>query len=104
MVHDLLFHALLLLGILGLSASLIWVWRQRPAATSHGTMRAMRRSHAHKPFPGLIHKPSCATCEARIQEQDKAPPAVPLPMVTIRGCPRTVDTQHHFCPSPHNDY
>jgi hypothetical protein len=29
MVHDLLFHTLLLVGILGLSASLIWVWRRR---------------------------------------------------------------------------
>jgi transposase-like protein len=25
-------------------------------------------------------------------------------MVTRRGCPRTVDTQHHFCPSPHCGY
>ena len=25
-------------------------------------------------------------------------------MVTTRGCPRTVDTQHHFCPSPHCAY
>jgi transposase-like protein len=104
MVHDLLFHVLLLLGILGFSASLIWVWRQRYAATSHATMRARRRSHAHKPFPGLIHKPSCATCEARTQEQAKVPPAAPSPMVTIRGCPRTVDTQHHFCPSPRCAY
>jgi hypothetical protein len=104
MVHDLLFHTLLLLGILGLSASLIWVWRRRHAATSHATTRATRRSPAHKPFPGLIHKPSCATCEDGAQEQAKAPPAAPSPMVTIRGCRRTVDTQHHFCPSPHCAY
>jgi hypothetical protein len=44
MVHDLLFHTLLLLGILGLSMSLIWVWRQRHAATSHATTRATRRA------------------------------------------------------------
>jgi IS1 family transposase len=25
-------------------------------------------------------------------------------MVPIRGCPRTVDTPHHFCPSPRCDY
>jgi transposase-like protein len=25
-------------------------------------------------------------------------------MVTIRGCPRKVDTQHHCCPSPHCDH
>jgi IS1 family transposase len=104
MVHDLLFHTLLLLGILGLSTSLIWVWRRRHAATSHATTRATRRSPANQPFPGLIHKPSCATCEDGAQEQAKAPPAAPSPMVIIRGCPRTVDTQHHFCPSPHCAY
>jgi IS1 family transposase len=104
MVHDLLFHTLLLLGILGLSANLIWIWRRRHAATSHATTRATRRSPANKPFPGLLHKPSCATCEDGAQEQAKAPPTAPSPMVTIRGCPRTVDTQHHFCPSPHCAY
>jgi IS1 family transposase len=104
MVHDLLFQTLLLLGILGLSASLIWVWRQRRAATRRATTRAMRRAPANKPFPGLIHKPSCATCEDEAQEQAKAPPAAPSPMVTIRGCPRTVDTQPHFCPSPRCAY
>jgi transposase-like protein/IS1 family transposase len=104
MMHDLLFHTLLLLGILGLSASLIWIWRQRHAATSHATMRATRRSPAHKPFPGLIHQPSCATCEDGAREQAKAPPVAPSPMVTLRGCPRTVNMQHHFCPSPHCAY
>jgi transposase-like protein len=104
MVHDLLFHTLLLFGILGLSMSLIWVWRQRHAATSHATTRAMRRAPGHKPFLGLTRKPSCATCEDRAQEQVKASPTAPSPMVTIRGCPRTVDTQHHFCPSPHCAY
>jgi hypothetical protein len=104
MVHDLLFHTLLLFGILGLSMSLIWVWRQRHAATSHATTRATRRGPGHKPFPGLTRKPSCATCEDRAQEQVKASPTVPSPMVTRRGCPRTVDTQHQFCPSPHGAY
>jgi len=99
MVYDLCLHALLLLGILWLCVSLIWVWRQRHAATSHATTRATRRSHANKLFPGLTHKPSCATCEDGAQEQAKAPPAAPSPMVTIRGCPRKVDTQHLFCPS-----
>jgi IS1 family transposase/transposase-like protein len=104
MVPDLLFHALLLLGILGLSVSLIWIWRQRHAATSHTTTRATRRSHANQPFLGLTHKPSCAACEDGAQEQVKAPPSAPSPIVTTRGCPRTVDTQHHFCPSPRCDY
>src|SRR6266540_6986646 len=92
MVHDLLFHTLLLFGILGLSMSLIWVWRQRHAATSHATTRATRRAPGHKPFPGLTRKPSSATGEDRAQEQVKASPTAPSPMVTIRGCPRTVDT------------
>jgi IS1 family transposase len=104
MGHDLLFHTLLLLGILGLSTSLIWVWRRRHAAINHATRQATRCLPVNKLVPGLIHKPSCATCEDRAQEQAKAPPAAPSPMVTIRGCPRTVDTQHHFCPSPHCAY
>jgi IS1 family transposase/transposase-like protein len=104
MVHDLLFHALLLLGILWLSVILIWVWLQRHAATSHATTWATRRSQANKPFPGLTHKPSCAICEDGAKEQAKAPPSAPSPIVTIRGCPRQVDTQHHFCPSPRCDY
>jgi hypothetical protein len=104
MVHDLLFHALLLLGILWLSVILRWVWRRRRAATRRATTRAPRHSPANQPFPGLIPKPSCATCEDGAQEQAKAPPAAPSPLVTIRGCPRTVDMQHHFCPSPHGAY
>jgi hypothetical protein len=104
MTDDLLFHALLLLGMLGLSVILRWVWQQRHAATGHATTRATRPSPAHKPFPGLIHRPVCATCEVGAQEQATAPPAPPSPMVTRRGCPRTVDTQHQFCPSPHCDY
>jgi hypothetical protein len=81
MVHDLLFYTLLLLGLLELSTSLLWVWRRRHAATSHATTRATRRSQANQPFSGLIHKPSCATCEDGVQEQAKAPPAAPLPII-----------------------
>src|SRR6266542_236470 len=104
MVHDLFFHALLLLGILWLCVSLIWVWLRCHAATSHAITRATRRSPAHTPCPGLTHKPSCATCEDGAQEQAKTLPAAPSPIVTIRGGPRKVDTQHHFCPSPRCDY
>ena len=104
MVHDLLCYTLLLLGILGLCASLIWVWRRCLAATNHATTRATRRSPAHTPFPGLIYEPSCAACEDEAQEQAKTLPWAPPPMVPMRGCPRTVDTQHHFCPSPRCDY
>src|SRR5215831_13991417 len=104
MVLDLLFYTLLLLGILGLCASLIWVWRRRHAATSHATTRATRRSHAPQPFPGFTYQPSCAACEDEAQEPAKALPSAPPPMVPIRGCPRTVDTQYQFCPTPRCDY
>jgi hypothetical protein len=100
MVHDLLFHALLLRGILWFSVILRWVWRQRHAATSHATTRATRRSHANQPFPGLPHQPSCATCEDGVQEQATAPPAAPLLILPRRGCPCQGDTQPHGCPSP----
>jgi IS1 family transposase len=104
MVHHLLCHTLLLLGILWLYLILIWLWLQRHATTSHATTRATRRSRANKAFPGLTHKPSCVTCEEGAPEQIKAPPSAPSPVVTIRGCPRKVDTRHYFCPSPHCDY
>src|SRR4030095_7617863 len=72
--------------------------------TSHTTTRATRRSPAQKPFSGLTYKPCCVACEDRPQEQGKTLPSAPVPMVSIRGCPRTVDTQPHFCPSPHCAY
>src|SRR5882724_8475968 len=99
MVHDLLFYTLLLLGLLGLCASLIWAWRRRHKATSHTTTAATRRSPAPTPFPGLTYQPSCAACEDEAQEQAKTLPSAPSPMVPIRGCPRSVDTQYHFQPS-----
>ena len=104
MMHDLLFHTLWLLGILGLSASLIWIWQRRHAAPSHATTRATRRAPAHTPFPGLTHQPSCAACEDEAQEQAKTLPAAPSPMVPRRGCPRTVATQPQFCPRPRGAY
>jgi hypothetical protein len=104
MVHDLLFYTLLLLGILGLCASLIWVWRRRHEATRHTTTGSTWRSPAPTPFPGLTYQPSCAACEDAAQEQARTPPSAPSAMVPMRGCPRTVDTQHHFCPSPRCAY
>src|SRR2546430_15786232 len=103
MVQDLLSHTLLRVGLLGLSVSLIWVWRRCHAATRHAITRATRRSAAYTPCPGLTHKPSCATGEDGAQERAKALSAAPSPMVPIRGGPRTVDTQPHFCPSPRCD-
>jgi hypothetical protein len=68
---------------LGLSVSLIWGWRRYHAVTSHAGTRATRRSPAHTPYPSLTHKPCCATCEDGVQEQTKAPPAAPSPIVTM---------------------
>jgi hypothetical protein len=101
MVPDLLCSTLLLLGILGLCASVIWVWRRRHAATSHATTRAPRRSPAHTPWPGLTPKPSCAAGEDGPQEQVNTRPSAPAPRVTRRGWPRTVDTPYPFGPRPH---
>ena len=99
-MHALLFHTRLLLGILGRSTSLIWVWRRRHAATSHATTRATKRSPAPTPFPGRTHQPAGAAGEDGPQEQVKTLRAAPSPMGTRRGCPRTVDTPHHCCPRP----
>jgi hypothetical protein len=68
MVHDLLFYTLLLLGILGLCASLIWVWRRRHAATSHATIRATRRAPAHTLCPGLTSMPSGSVANLLFRE------------------------------------
>src|SRR5262249_5600137 len=60
--------------------------------------------HAPQPFPGFTYQPSCAACQDEAQEPAKALPSAPPPMVPIGGCPRTVDTQYQFCPTPRCDY
>jgi hypothetical protein len=63
MMHDRLFYALLPM-ILWLFVILLWVWPWREALTSPAdrqpAKRATKRSQAHKPIPGLTHKPPCA--------------------------------------------
>jgi hypothetical protein len=94
MVHNLLFYGFLLLGILGLYILLRWVWLR-----GHTTAKPITQcSKEPQPFPGLTHKPSCALCEDGAQTSATAPLAAPLPIVSTRGCPRTVTTQHQFCP------
>jgi IS1 family transposase len=100
MVYNLLFYGFLLLGILGLYILLRWVWLRGHAAAKPIT----QCSKDPQPFPGLTHKPSCALCEDGAQRSATAPLAAPFPIVSTRGCPRTVTTQHQFCPSPHCDY
>jgi hypothetical protein len=100
MVHNLLFCGLLLLGILGLYMLLRWVWLR-----GHTAAKPIAQcSKDPQPFSGLTHKPSCALCEDGAQTSATAPLVAPLPIVSARGCPRTVTTQHQFCPSPHCDY
>jgi hypothetical protein len=63
MVHDLLFHELLLCGLLwvGVSAYLRW---PRGLATKHPPAQQTKSAaKAHKPFAGLTHKPYCQACE-----------------------------------------
>jgi hypothetical protein len=46
MVHDLLFHSLVLFGFLELSMSLVWAWRRRHASYEVFTREpAISRSH-----------------------------------------------------------
>lgn len=93
MEHDLLFHALLLLGILWLSVILLWVWPRRQATPHHDdrqpTEQAMKRSQATKPFPGLTHKPLCAACEDGAQKYAQG----------FSLCPAAADRLHAGLPT-----
>ncbi len=67
MRHDLLFHALLLLGLLWLCVILIWVWPRRRVAMDQADGQPARRTHRRsadpQPFLGLTIKPYYAACE-----------------------------------------
>jgi hypothetical protein len=108
MGHDLLFHALLLMGILGLYMLLIWVWPRRHATTGHvhrqPAMRTTRRSPDPKPFPGLTHTPHCDACERTAETRHPSPSAPPPRTVFTRGRRRAVDTSSPFCPHPNCSY
>jgi IS1 family transposase/transposase-like protein len=102
MVDDLLFHELLLLGLLWLCVILYWVRRRRQAVTGQAcgspAQRTTRRSQDPKPFPGLTTKPYCAACQPGPGE---LPPRTPPPWLHFpSGRPRTVATHHQFCPEP----
>jgi hypothetical protein len=102
MGHDLLFHALLLLGVLGFGAILRGVWPPRRAAMDQAdgqpATRTYRRSADPPPFPGLTTKPLCATCEQAAQAHvAQASAGAPPLMTSTRGRRRQVATQHQFC-------
>ena len=59
-----------------------------------------RRSKELGPFPGLIHKPLCASCEQGADARPKAPGSPPPVLPFTRGRRRTVDTSKPFCPAP----
>ena len=60
--------------------------------------RRRKRSKEPKPFPGLIHKPLCETCEQGVDTRPKASGSLPALLTFTRGRRRTVDTSQHFCP------
>jgi IS1 family transposase/transposase-like protein len=105
MVDNLLFHELLLLGLLWLCVIWCWRWSKRQAALGQAHGQPVKRSQRHatdqKPFPGLTTKPFCAACAHTVQAHAVKPPPVPLPLMpSPRGRQRQVDTQHQFCPEP----
>jgi hypothetical protein len=105
MVDDLLFHELLLLGLLWLCLILIGGWPRQRAATDQAdgqpATRTHRRSTDPPPFPGLTTRPLCAACAHAVQAHTVKPsPAPSLLMTSTRGRRRQVDTQHQFCPEP----
>jgi len=106
---ELFFPELLIFGLLWLSVMLSWAWLRQRVATdqtnSHPAKQAKRPAKPPKPFAGLTHKPYCAACEDGAQPHTKAPPVVPPPLIiSTQGCPRKVDTPHHFCPHPRCHY
>src|SRR5215831_30478 len=108
MGEDLFFHELLLLGLLWLC--LIWygVWSRSRSIACQAPHKAAKPptqgSTAKKPFPGLTHKPLCVACEEAEEPCNQVPPARPALIISTRGCPRQVDTQHQFCPNPRCRY
>ena len=104
MVSELFFYQLALIALVWLCCMLHWVWPSDGGATSptpsQPTPPLRRRSREPQPFPGLLHKPSCAVCEQAAQAPEALPPPAPLPIISRRGRPREVDTSQHCCPHP----
>jgi IS1 family transposase/transposase-like protein len=101
MIHHLLFHNLLLFGLLWLCIIVSWLWLRRQATTvparRQPVKRSTRRSQDPKLFPGLTTKPSCVACEQAQGHADSLPEAPPPLMAAMRGRPREVDTQQQYC-------
>jgi transposase-like protein len=99
MVHDLLFHELLLGGLLWLGLCVYVRW-QRGRATKHPSVQQTKNApQARRPFPGLTHKPHCQACEQDQEHLDRPLPAPPPLIAPKRGRPRTVNTHTQYCPT-----
>src|SRR5215475_10760695 len=101
MGHDLVFHALLLLGLLCLCMLLYGVWLWGRLALCQTTATPAKDP---KPFAGLTHTPPCDACEHATEPCPQAPSALPPRMVSTRGRRRQVNTSPHFCPNPDCSY
>jgi hypothetical protein len=108
MVDTLLFHDLLLIGLLWLGGLRYKRWaRNRSAAclTPHRPATPLRQhSPDPQPFPGLTSKPHCALCEQTPAPGPVAPRVPPAPLPASAGRPRQVDTTKQFCPQPRCAY
>ena len=108
MVDALVFHVLLLLGLLGLCMLLyeLWPWLQAKVGQAHRqpARQAKRCAKARKPFAGLTHKPLCDACQHATEPRQQAPFALPPPLTYTRGRRRTIDMQQHFCPDQDCSY
>jgi IS1 family transposase len=105
MISDLLFYALLLVGLLWLCLMLHHMWpseRVIPGSTRPPPpLPPRQRLREPKPFAGLTHKPHCVACEQAVPPPTvPPPPALPPQLNSPRGRPRQVDTSWHFCPHP----
>ena len=100
MASNLLCYQLLLVILVLLCLMIhIW-WPDNPKATLHRPLKPdkprRKRAKEPKPFPGLIHKPLCETCEQGADTLPKAPGSLPPVLTFSRGRQRTVNTHAHW--------
>jgi transposase-like protein len=99
MVCNPLFHEFVLLALLWQLVISSWTWKQSQAPQHPLPQRTTRPSKVPKPFAGLTKKPRGQACEHGQESSDQ--PLLPPPPLSAprRGRPRTVDTQHSYCPN-----
>jgi IS1 family transposase/transposase-like protein len=98
MVHDLLFHELLLGMLLWLGVQTYLRWRCSPATKRPPAQQPQRSPKPLTALGGLTTRPYCAACEQG-QEHGDPPPLSPPPVITSkRGRLRSVDTHTRYCP------